>query len=95
MICEINKIYIVGAPQAADGMTPGDDDFIESTANGTYVKTKRIDVGEIRSYTKVFNNKNLLLQATIYVTDLPEGEAKRRVNDRIKAIKNYKEPSNA
>lgn len=84
MIVEINKVYTLSAPKATEGMTPGDDDFIQGKMFGTYVKMKRVNDGEVITLSKVFNYKDLLLQVVIFITDLPVDEAKRRLNDRIK-----------
>lgn len=85
MIVDINKIYVLSAPQAAEGMP----DFIESTSSDmTYVKMKRLHVGEseVHSIAKVFQHKNLWLQAVIFVTDLPINEAKKRLDTKIKEL---------
>lgn len=91
MLVEINKIYIMSAPKATDGMTPGKDDFIEGKANGTYVKMKKINDGDMVSLSKVFNHKDLLLQAVMFVTDLPIQDAKNRINTKIHMIINQKD----
>lgn len=82
MIVDINKVYILSAPPATEGM----EDVISSTSpDTTYVKMKRVDTGEVRNYTKLFQYKGMWLQASITVVDLPEKEAVMRLNSKIEA----------
>lgn len=86
MIVELNKIYILSAPKASEGMTPGDDDFTHfTTDNLQFVKMKRIDQGkDVDCLGKVFGVKDLNLQAVMFFTDLPMKVAKQRINETVK-----------
>lgn len=90
MIIDVNKIYIFSAPQAAESMTPGPDDFITgSSTDMAFVKIKKISHTDgdtrVKWMGKVFEYKGQWIQAVIFYTDLPYVEAKKRINAKIAA----------
>ncbi len=88
MIIELNKLYVLSAPQAAEGMTEGEDAFLEANLTDVmYVKMKKINQASVekpvRVVGKVFRHSDKTMQALMYFTDYPEHLAKAAINRRI------------
>lgn len=91
MIINLNKVYFMSAPPETLGMTSGEDSFVESAlTNVTYTKMKRVHVTKpeevVRAIAKVFDLKGRPMQGVFYFTDLPEAEAKKRLNEAISRL---------
>lgn len=93
MIVELNRVYVIGAPKASEGMTPTDDDFLESTSNDMlYVFANKVHSASskekiVKILSKIFTHKDLVLQAIVYYVDIPDKMAKKKLNDRVAAHK--------
>jgi hypothetical protein len=88
MIVELNKIYVLTAPKATEGMTAGDDDFIESSFDSMmYVKMKKLHQATaevpVKVVGKVFTHSDRVMQALMFFTDYPEKMAKQAVSRRV------------
>ena len=91
MIVELNKVYILGVPKAASGLTPDEESFVVSGSDDiTFAKMNKIEQATkekpVTSYARVVYSPQLNqdLQFTIFVNDAPAGRAKQLVNDTIK-----------
>lgn len=90
MICELNKIYILSAPKAAESMASDPDHFITSTSTDqTYIEMGKIHSAGMKEVTvtsiaKIFTYKGSTLQAVIHVTSLPRRMAEQRLTETVR-----------
>lgn len=102
MIVELNKLYILSAPAAVDGMTPGETNFISSHSDDvTFTSMKKVDQASeekpIFSMAKIFNYKGKVMQAIVfYDSKYPITKVQKLLNDTVdKYSKNIAEAKKA